>query len=509
MKVNVRVMYDKQEVVFEVPIGMGDKSFKWLGNVVCSRFSAAAPMGALRRRDDVRRGTSDRASHQAVEMCLADGQIPHPLALLYDFVQDGDEVKVHLVDSQPVNADGSGGPERPEWASLAYGDISKIKGLGENTNELENKSNQTVKIEGEHDHHYNIRQQNSRAQFVRILLKSQMINPALVRSRVEAVWPTVRQALPALAPFEHEMQLLVCEHWDCLVETFEYFSKTHTHGQASNAPLMLSQEGFYQFLIELNLFDKKMLKSIYVRLFAKACAVSNKSGSPLLPLSGLIISLMLCAQTKYNDTFSTENNVTTAIDGLKDIFVHFLPVVTERYEMRSMLKSVFISTHFLNQLREWHDELFAVFNKYAGRSRELPSSINYKDFTEALFDAGLVMAAEYDTKGNPMSFEHDTVGALLKQVHKGSIFGRSLPSEEKSSSSTSGLPDDIVPDNEFTYPEMVEAVCIQAFNKYRGTKPDEETGVVTYFDYAGDLTVSDCFVKGLVMFLQTLQKVKK
>ena len=50
---------------------------------------------------------------------------------------------------------------------------------------------------------------------------------------------------------------------------------------------------------------------------------------------------------------------------------------------------------FLSSLREWHNQIFEVFNHYAGRSRELPSSISYKDLTDLLYDAGILEAAEY------------------------------------------------------------------------------------------------------------------
>ena len=61
----------------------------------------------------------------------------------------------------------------------------------------------------------------------------------------------------------------------------------------------------------------------------------------------------------------------------------FLPL-SERFEMNCMLKTNFCDRENLSTLREWHNQIFEVFNKYAGRSRELPSSINVKDFTGKL-----------------------------------------------------------------------------------------------------------------------------
>jgi hypothetical protein len=519
MKINVRAIYDKTEVVFEIPIGMGDKSFKWLGNVVCSRFATSAPNGQLRRRDAPRRGSSDKATHQAVEMALSDGQIPHPLALLYDFVRDGDEVRAHLVDEQSLDEDGSGTPKHTEWATLAYG-TGHSKTAEEGTEEGKesasgnSKPKIAAKVVGEGEHVYSEQQQLGRAQFVRILLKSQMLNPALVRSKVEESWDVVRRAIPNVGSgpgVESALVELVGLHWDSLFEAYSYFAKkfTHTAPDAGKAK-ELSQEGFFQLLTELDIFDAAVLKNIYSRIFARAAAATSKGGSATLTMPGLIVAILLCAQTKYNDTLDSTNDITTAGAALEDILNNYLTALTERYEMRSMLKAVFVSTTFLNQLREWHDELFSVFNKYASRSRELPSSISYKDFTDCLYDAGLTVPAETDTKGNPISFEYDTVEALLAHVRTGSIYGRPVVVTGGAAAAAGGLPDDIIPDDEFTYPEMVEAICVHAFNKYRGTKPDEETGEVdAYYDYAGDLTVSDTYVKGLVAVLHTLTLTKK
>jgi len=514
MKVNVRVIYDKTEVVFEVPIGMGDKSFKWLGNVVCSRFAQSAPNGGLRRRDPARRGASDKALHQAIEMALLDGRIPHPLALLYDFVLDGDEVRVHLVDYQSISHDGSGAPTRTEWATLAYGTgmpkDSESSEEGKYSTTSAPKAATTLIANG--DMLQTEQQQLGRAQFVRLLLKSQMLNPALVRSKVEAAWAVVRKAIPSVGAgpgTEAGLIDLVSQHWDALFEVYTYFSKKFTHTAPEKGKAKeLSQEGFYQLLVEIDLFDAQILKNIYRRTFARACTATSLGGVAMLSMPGLIVAILLCAQIKYNDTLSSGNDLTKPIAALADILNSYLTALTERYEMRAMLKAVFVSTSFLNQLREWHDDLFAVFNKYAGRSRELPSSISYKDLTDCLYDAGLTEPAETDTKGNPISFEYDTVEALLAHVRQGSIYGRALVVTGGSSNS-GGLPDDVIPENEFTYPEMVEALCVHSFNKFRGTKPDEETGEVTYFEYAGDLTVSDAYVKGLVAVLHTRRGNKK
>ena len=67
------------------------------------------------------------------------------------------------------------------------------------------------------------------------------------------------------------------------------------------------------------------------------------------------------------------------------------------------------------------------------------------------------------------------------------------------------LPDDEIPSDEFAFPEMVEAICRHSFTRFRGAKPDED-GNILYLDYGGELTVEDCFFKGMVGVLATLNK---
>jgi hypothetical protein len=501
MKVNVRVIFEKTEMVFEIPIGMGDKSFKWLGLVACSRFAACAPNGGLRRRDPPRRGITDKATHQPVEMALSDGQIPHPSALLYDFCRDGDEVRVHLVDSQEL-VHGTGVPHRTQWSELAFGNKAPAANEGDASPSKRGGTGGAAGVDviTEEDHVYNEQQQRGRAQFMRILLKSQMSNPAAISEQVQQAWKTVRKAMPRItAEGEAEIISVLKDYWDMANDIFSYFAKI-TRGTQGKLP----QEGFYQILYEGKIFPDDILKASHVRIFARACAAAE-NGDIQLSLGGLVVALILVTQAKYNDTFDETNAIVGPGQGLKDIFANYLKNVAERFEMKSVLKESFMSTHFLNQLREWHDELFAVFNKYAGRSRELPSSINYVDMTMMLYDAGLTEAEETDTKGNPISFEHVTVKKLLQEVRQGTINGRAVIDEAAANKNGGGgIPDDIIPGDEFTYPEMVEAICRHSFNRYRGTKPDEYSGITTYFDYAGDLSIADCYVKGMVSVIGTL-----
>ena len=119
MKLIIRALFDKNVVEYEVPVGMGDKSFKWLGMTVSQRFGTNTPNGAVRRRDPVRRGTTANAMHQSVEVALEDGQIPHPNALISDFCRDGDVISVNLLDRLGIDPV-TGIPSTKEWASLAF-----------------------------------------------------------------------------------------------------------------------------------------------------------------------------------------------------------------------------------------------------------------------------------------------------------------------------------------------------------------------------------------------------
>jgi hypothetical protein len=515
MKITVIASFDKSDVEYELSIGLGDKTFKWLGLSTAQRFASAAPNGALRRRDPVRRGLSNTAVHQPVEIMLSDGQVPHPSAYLNEFLQDGDTVKVSLIDTQ-VTAVETCLPVSNNWSNLAY----KSQSTSDTLNGADEGDREVV----EEEHIYTAKQKQGRAGFMRIMLKSQMPDLKRIESNLNAIWPDIAGKMPRMNDEDgtgETVKAILIPKWDVLNDIYTYWCKDGA----------LLFEEYRRILDESKMFSTaelldKYSAHIFESSFNLTATLREKEGMTKLSLAGFIATFILCAQTLHNDTYADINFSKTPAGALQEILDEKVMPLAEIYEMKSILKNQFISEENLNLLKEWNDSLLAVFNKYAGRKKELPNSIGFKDFTELLYDAGLTEPSEVDTKGNPVSFEVETAAALLASVRSGTIMGRPMrlqaESNDKEAGSAEeskdgaavietephGIPDDIVPEDEFTFPEMIEAICRHCFNRFRGTKPDED-GVIEYFEYAGDMTIYDCTHKGIVAVIQTLDKDTK
>ena len=495
MKVVAKVVYENTDMQFEISIGAGDKTFKWFGMAVCQRFSTQNPNGALRRRDPPRRGMSSFSVHHTTEIILENGQKPHPSSMLEDFLRDGDVVTVNLINNQKTNKNGIASQD--EWASLAY--TVNGSGIGEMKVEKDVATDED-KVVVQEEHTYSAEQKKGRAKFMRIILKSQMPDVDAIRSKVLDQWRRLDRHLINIE--ENEMGELInvfIDNWDMLNEIHLWFSTEH------NGKKVLLSEDWRNFLVESDIFSEEDLKVYGPRIHktAHSYTAKDKDSLPALDVAGFMMGIVLIAQTCFNDCYDAAKNKLRPSESTRNIFTENISVLAERYEMRCMLKEHFSSEETLNSLKEWRDELFDVFNKYAGRSKELPTSISFKDFTEMLYDAGLTEATETDTKGNPISFELETAAELLKGVRSGTIVGR--PPIDEAAKETSDLPDDVIPDDEFTFPEMVEAICRRSFYVYRGTKPDEE-GNIVYLDYGGEFTINDCIFKGIVGVIGTLSK---
>ena len=502
MKIRARVVFEGAPVYFEVPVGLGDKSFKWLGMVVSQRFALLAPNGGLRRRDPIRRGASDSSMHQAVQIVLPGGAFPHPQALISDFLRDGDEVGVSLVDHQEV-ATLTGLQAAPtKWSTLAfnatgegvYADESKASGGGgggggvgddEGDGAAAAAASATAAGLG------SSLQMAANADFMRIILKSQMINRKKIVHTIETHWnSSIRRGMPRLLPaHEEEMKASFVEYWDVLVDVFERFAPDGK----------LSKSALHSIFDEAGMFPPQTLGVMAARVHKRACdAAPAGPGESLLGLPGFMVAILLCAQFIHNDTYSAtaagakasadEDGLAAAVAApagsphaaLREIFSRKLYALAERLECYCVLKDIFTSEPILAVLRDYHSDLSDAFTKFAGRSREMPVSINAQNLSELFYDGGLV-DEKVDRNNTPAIY-------LFKEVRKGTVFGRSID--------PSLSPDDIPPENELTYPEMVEAVCRHGFYKHRGVKPDED-GNKLYLDYGGTWTIRDCFIDAL------------
>ena len=487
MKLRVRALFEGTPLYFEVPVGLGDKTFKWLGMTVSQRFAMLAPNGGLRRRDPIRRGMNDQSLHPPVQVVLPNGQFPHPQALLSDFLGDGDEVTVLLVDSSPTESKTGLQMAPTKWSTLAFGVTGEGVFAGEKSEQggLDQYDGEALGggVSAEDT------KMAADAEFMKVILKSQMINEKKIRHLVDTHWAkTIAKGMPKMTPaHEAAVKASFIDNWDVLLDVFERYAPDGR----------LSKSALHSILEEAAVFPAKSLSLLATRVHKRACDATQEPGEMLLHVPGFMVALMLCAQFLHNDTHtasaSASASAAASSDGedgefllgnpraaLDEVFSRNLYVLAERLECFCVLKDIFTSEPILALLREYHNDLMVAFTKYAGRSREMPVSINAQNLSELFYDGGL-LDEKVDRNNTPASY-------LFKEVRKGTVVGRTVDPLLG--------PDDIPPENELTYPEMVEAVCRHGFYKHRGVKADED-GVKMYFDYGGAWSIRDCFVDAL------------
>jgi len=482
MKIKARVIVGhcphtndvQEDVIFDVPVGDGSRTFKWLGINVSERY-ASGPNGSLRRREEYR-GLTDKGSYQAEEIVLPTGDIPHPEAPLKDHIQDGDEIIVHLIDKQPI-ASILGNPKVSQWTSLAF-TCSELGASGvavheEVQEEEEIDENQLKIIE-------------ANARFMRFILGSQMLNEKYISNYVDTLWNSgIANGMGKLSIEDTEGFLEIYKkHWSILTEIFEHFGS----GGKMTAGILTD------FLTEAGVFPHRdtpiLAARVHRRAFKALSREEYNQNVSDIDISGLMIALIMCAQTKLNDTYDTKlKKGLKSYEALAIIFDTSILPLAEKLELSAFVRNLICSDEFLGVIRPYHDDLFAVFNKYASKGRILPSTLTLPLITEMYMDAQLV---------HDPQFSESHINTLFELAQKGLIYGREGP---KGGGAVTMFGDPL-PADEFTYPEFVDMSARAGYYKWKQLTIPEPGQDDQYV-----LTVKDCLVKGIVAVVAMLNYV--
>ena len=338
--------------------------------------------------------------------------------MLSDFLRDGDFVILQLGDKLRVEAK-SGAPKLSHWATVAFTSNSHEDHAEDEESQDDSGPDPHIRME-----------MTSKSEFMRLILCSQMPNQKRIDHCVVTEWPKVTKSMPKLTPqLSSAFQSIFKKYWSTLSELFQLF------GQDGR----MSHENFYQFVTEINLFSMKDTSTITKRIFGRICKAANVTN--YIDIGLLMVALLLCAQVRHNDTFEFSSHVETATQALEEIFERNIMNYAENQGLPSVLKGHFSSDDVLYLIRDKHDKLFSVYEAYAVRSHELPTSLTAEDMSQLLQDAKL----QYEGEGSLQRTRQ-----LLSDVRKGLVIGREPPGSGESKDEV------VIPDNEFTYPEYVE-----------------------------------------------------
>lgn len=456
MKVVAHVLVYGQERIFEVPCGLGDKTFKWLALTVSQRFANLCPNGTLRHKDDIR-GATDRAQQTPYEIYLADGELPHPSCVIADFLKDGDHVFVGLLENHSVSKI-SGAPHFSKWSTEAFVNSidSKVEDEGKEEEEEEDEDGDDGE-EISSDKERRLIALQGRANFMRLMLHSQMINKKLIKNEVDSVWGSaIAKGMPLLKEnISAPLKDVVTSNWDTLKELYRHFAPDGS----------MTEENFNSFCSNTNIFYSRDLQSMAHRIYRRVC---NSMQLNVFDFSCFLISLILITQSRFHDMYEKLTPSLDCVNGFEELFRRCIRPWSQKEVFESYLKEEFCRDEFLGAIRNMSEDLFQIFQKYSGKARELSTTLTMDYMNEILTESKL-----HEDK------VHGKAKRLFDHVHHGSIFGRSEASMRENN-----------PPNEYMFPEFVEAVALAAYEKYgkSGTP------------------VIDCYLEGLKNVVDTCNK---
>ncbi len=444
MKVQVVVKFDDCERSFEVPCGLGDKTFKWLGQVASQRFANSAPNGNLRRREG-NYGISERVQYQTMAISTPGGENPFPGDMLQDYLRDGDTVVIELCSKLTVDLN-RGTPQVSDYATLAYSvsqdnlngyhsdeDISTRYGrssAGTPSRSLADLRPSTPGKTG--DPNLQVSDKLAKVNFMIVMAKSQMLDAKRIDNAVNQHWITIQSALRLLKSEDSpKIRKTFVDYWDMLKDLFKHYS--------SDSPTMVKDQ-YINLMDEANVFPASQVQSqgslVYVRALRH---MPNEANT--LNFNFFLLSLLFCAQLKYNDTLDPKVTSLKPYEAVgKLVFCNLLPLA-RRLECHSILRSAFIHPDCLAKIRDQYELLQGCFDKIASKLRDFPTTITVEETTELLFQAGLLAA----------NTEHESTKRYMSHIREGTIYGRDIDIED-------GNPMEF-PITELTFPEFIEVVC--------------------------------------------------
>lgn len=470
MKIIAKIEFDTHDRIFIIPCGTGDKSIKWLGIVATQRYTNAAPNGSLRRRDDYC-GISDQTQYQVENIILPSGKPANPGMMIFDSeLKDGDEIIIKLTSKLYIHTS-TGTPNHSKWSTLAFSTLNDTNEINKNLDETEDDMDDidASVINFNKDEMFRLK---SKSDFMRIILHSQMINPKLVMNKVDSVWSEVKMTIPKLTNTEAILiKDILASQWDVLNDLFDALSNSS----------IMEMENFLYLTRESEIFPPFINEAQSIKIYTRVCKYANIDKHSF-KFSSLIIALLLCAQVKYNDTLDPSLGSMKPYESFYELLKNYLLPLAQRLKLQSVLKHEFCSDECLAGIRLMYDDLQTIFNKYASKLQDIPTSVPLEDVTELLYTVGL----------QPDVNDYEKIKKILNQgVRKGSIFGPSIDSFDT---------DIVKNENELSFPEFVECIARAGFYKfYDAADTDSHTSNQTHHQIEGIGNISTSSTLGSLL----------
>jgi len=455
--VTVEIRCGTYKKTYEQSIGYGDKTFKWLGSCAEQFYSRYIPNGSIRARDDFR-GLSKRAQHHAFEVVLENGEIPHPMSLLQDYVLDGDVLTVNLSDTLKVKEGGI--PDLEPFAALSqtncvdspmYVDDSAYieddremmfgeENVGDLMSEVDAPNPQSKAKEE--------REAKAAARFMEVVLDSQLLAESKVSRELEACWVDVLKLMPKLsAKDSDDMKRIFHHHFSILDALFRKYTQEES--------FMMSRLKFKEMVDNAKIFShQEEFEEVTMRVFRLV-----SKGETKINFTGFLVALIITAQARLHNTFEALSYVRGAGASLEALISKYLFPLASKYRLR--IRDLLYQPQPLKEIRDMYEQLFSLFEKYAAKAgRDLTLSMPSQYFAELLRDSKIIVLAEdEDEPDKPKELARSIAEDILERCKSGYIKGRHIIAEEERKPSDMPPP----PEEDYVFPEFIEGIARATF----------------------------------------------
>ncbi|CAM9254084.1 unnamed protein product, partial [Hapterophycus canaliculatus] len=275
MKVKMRIVYEGQEVAYEMPVGDGRMTVKWLGLAAAQRFTATVrPRGYRRHREK---------PGPAKIICTSAKLLPcrvyttkstflHPDKPIRDELCDGEVVFVVLTNKMPVNHVGR--PLRERWMFIAFCVSDQTE--QERTRAIDNEYRAMAKARARQEQEAEARAAELAAKkgaVMRRMMVSQLYCPDKVERAFDRDW--TKLCHPVMQPIDKitedleeqsRVKEVVLANYVTLVEVFKHYASVGSAAATGEIDVM----EFSAFMHDLRGFSASKSRDLVEKAFGEA-----------------------------------------------------------------------------------------------------------------------------------------------------------------------------------------------------------------------------------------------
>ncbi len=477
MKVPALVIYGDVSKKFDIPVGDGDKSFKWLGLVAAQRFTLRSPHGSLRLREQ-RPITGQNSQLIPNTMWTDESVFYHPAAMIKDHLSEGQLLNIELISKVPV--DDLGVPQMARWAFIAFSvsepkQDKRAKMLKDQLDEIEEARVNAEREELER----RVREAQMKIFEMKEVMRPQLAAEEMNNSIMLEEWGHMSQGsvLDNIVPsFQEQTKIR-----NFFVKNYAQLSEMFKHAAAVGSDAgtgTISYMEFSNFLKESSAVHGTHHNDAMVKIFTEANIQDGShdghEGNPNNPLSRELhqheFFVAIIATAVYlNITLKSKGGrssvaaargrrgsqkitPSTAVETLYD--GAFRPYIEKHLEGTS-IKAALGTDEVLLLFKENDEKLRHVFRIYGDRVADknskinLSNAMNLKEFGNCVSDSGLLKRS--NTKSNDeLTFKE------IRQAFAAAQHDSAIEVDEKQAVEDGGRSNHLT---QMTYCEFLEAIA--------------------------------------------------